>query len=203
MARAVDAGNNPIADADIIWETLDVDSGQVGFTIDGTSGLVSALSPGMGRVQARVGSLRSGIVTVTVTPAPDSIGLSGDSPITLAVGATTSPNLSTMVYDLTTVPDSQIALLGKPVHFSVTVPTPGGVETEGFFLTQTDTVPGSTPHQFIATTDGSGLAFVVIRRVSGSTVPDSAVVQAVGLTARGDTVPGSPIRFVVDFQSNP
>ncbi len=202
VARAVDANNQVVTDAQVIWEILDVDSGQVGITLDETSGLITAGAPGTARVQASVGSLRSGILAITVVPAPDSIAVSGDSLITIAVGATTSPDLAVVLLDLTTFPDSQIPLAGRPVHFSVTVPTPGGTDTEGFFLTQIDTVPGATPHEFAALTDGSGRASIVLRLVTGSTVPDTTVVEAVSLTAAGDTVPGTPVRFVVQFLSN-
>lgn len=202
VARALDAANQTVTDAQVIWQLLDVDSGQVGFTLDETSGLITAGSPGSGRVQASVGSLRSGIVTVTVVPAPDSIAVSGDSLIMMAAGATTSPNLTVVIHDLTTFPDSQIPLAGTAVHFSVTAPVPGGMDTEGFFLTQTDTVPSATPHEFTALTDGSGRASIVVRLVAGFTVPDTTVVEAVSLTAVGDTVPGAPVRFVVDFPSN-
>lgn len=202
VARAVDANNQTVTDAQVIWELLDVDSGQVGLTIDETSGLITAGSPGIGRVQASVASLRSGIITITVVPAPDSIAVSGDSLIMMAAGATSSPNLTVVIHDLTTFPDSQVPLAGTAVRFSVTAPAPGGMDTEGFFLTQIDTVPGATPHEFTALTDGSGQASIVVRLVAGSTVPDTTVVEAVALTAIGDTVPGAPVLFVIAFPSN-
>ena len=69
VATAINAAGNPVADAVVTWAILDVDSGQVGFTIDSTSGLVQGVSEGGGRVQARVENLRSDPITVTVVPA--------------------------------------------------------------------------------------------------------------------------------------
>ncbi len=66
-ARAIDAAGDSVPGATITWVLLDVDTGQVGFTLDSTTGLVTAQTPGAGRVQARVETLRSGIITVTVT----------------------------------------------------------------------------------------------------------------------------------------
>ncbi len=69
VAQAVNAAGDVVPDAAIFWVLLDVDSGQVGFTLDSASGLVTGVQPGAGRVQARVEDIRSDAVTVTVTPA--------------------------------------------------------------------------------------------------------------------------------------
>ena len=39
-----------------------------------------------------------------------------------------------------------------------------------------------------------------VHRVAGFTLPDSAVVEAVAVTATGVTVTGSPVRFTVVFE---
>ncbi len=66
VAHAVNAAGDVVLDAPIFWALLDVDSGQVGFTLDSASGLVRGVQPGAGRVQARVDDIRSDAVTVTV-----------------------------------------------------------------------------------------------------------------------------------------
>lgn len=65
-AHAVTAAGEVVADADIFWAIIDVDSGQVGFTIDSTTGVVAGQHLGSGRVQARVDEIRSDPITVTV-----------------------------------------------------------------------------------------------------------------------------------------
>jgi hypothetical protein len=65
-AQAVTAAGDLVADADVFWAIIDVDSGQVGFTLDSLSGLVTGQHPGSGRVQARVNEIRSNPITVTV-----------------------------------------------------------------------------------------------------------------------------------------
>lgn len=70
-ASALNAAGEIVPEAVITWALLDVDSGQVGFSIDATTGEVVALAPGTGDVQAQVESLRSEPITITVTaPAP-------------------------------------------------------------------------------------------------------------------------------------
>ncbi|HEV2749934.1 MAG TPA: hypothetical protein VGV12_05350 [Gemmatimonadales bacterium] len=45
---------------------------------------------------------------------------------------------------------------------------------------------------------GAGIASVKLRLIAGP-VPDSVVVAAIARRAVGDTVPGSPVTFVVRF----
>ncbi|MFB3069998.1 MAG: hypothetical protein ACE1ZF_04850 [Gemmatimonadales bacterium] len=65
-AQAVNAAGDIVADADIFWAVIDVDSGQLGFTLDTTTGTVVAIAAGSGRVQSRVGDIRSEPITITV-----------------------------------------------------------------------------------------------------------------------------------------
>lgn len=197
-ARAVDASGAVVPDAPIVWEL--VDTGQVGFTIDSATGLVEALAPGSGRVQARVETLTSGRILVTVTPAPDSLA-AGVPEATLPLGQAASGPVSAAVWDLTTTPGSQLALAGKPVHFELVDPPPGTTAAAAVFLTLGDTVPGTDPHRVTATTQADGQASVLVRRVSGAAQPDSTLLHAYALTARGDTVPGSPVRLIVRIEN--
>lgn len=64
-ARALDASGQVIA-ADIRWFTSDTT-----VLVDETGGLVTGLTEsGIGRVQARIGTLRSDVIAFTLQPAP-------------------------------------------------------------------------------------------------------------------------------------
>ncbi len=65
-AQAVNAAGDIVVDADIFWAVIDVDSGQLGFTLDTTTGTVVAIAVGSGHVQARVADIRSEPITITV-----------------------------------------------------------------------------------------------------------------------------------------
>jgi hypothetical protein len=67
-ATAINAAGDSVPGAEIVWAVLEVDSGQVGFTLD-PGGLAVGISEGQGNVQARVETLRSEPVLITVLPA--------------------------------------------------------------------------------------------------------------------------------------
>jgi hypothetical protein len=200
QARAVDARGDSVPDAVIVWAI--VDTGDVGFTVDSATGWVVASHPGTGRVAARTRNVRSGDLQITVLPAPDSLAATSEVRLTVASGVSASSPAEVIVLDTTTEPGTQLALPEKVVHFLVVEPPSGSPELQGFFLATTDTVPGTDPFRVDAVTDQEGLARAVVRRVSGSTQPESTVVHAVALTALGDTTAGSPVQFVVLFEND-
>ncbi len=207
VARAIDAKGDTVPDVEITWELLDVDSDSapVGFSLDTQRGLISANSPGKGRVRPKVESFTpADYITVSVTAAPDSVMASGDLTIVVPSTETTSSKLEVLVYDLTTVPATAVPLSEKPVQFEVVVPDPDGAEAAGFFLmlSPQDSVLEETPHTVVVRTDEMGLARAFVRRIAGASLPDSAVVQADVSTAIGETVRGSPVRFLVIFENN-
>ena len=65
-AQAVNAAGEFVADAEIFWAIIDADSGQIGFTLDTATGIVSGIHPGFGRAQARVEEIRSNPIQITV-----------------------------------------------------------------------------------------------------------------------------------------
>ncbi len=189
IAWAISAGGDTVPDADIVWDLLDVDSGQVGFTLEPSTGLVVAYSPGTGSVRPRVEAVTPKTpITITVTPAPDTVSATGEQAVTMTAADVVSPPLTVGLSDLTTPSDSVVPLPEKEVQFLVVFPDPGTAETAGFFLTRA--------------TDGSSRASAYVRRIAGAVLPDSAVVHARASTAAGGTVPGSPVRFVVIFERN-
>ena len=202
-ARAISAKGDTVPDAGLWWVLLDVDSiGQVGFTIDSATGLISAYGPGSGDVQARVDNLGTGAITVTVAPAPDSVAAVSETRVIVDTAAVSSTPLTVVVWDFTTSPGDTLALGGKPVHFLTVDPPAGSPAADSFFITESGTQPGSDSHKVDLTTAANGQAAVSAVRVGGQTQPDSVAIEAVALTAHGDTVAGSPIRFWVLFHSN-
>lgn len=199
QARARRANGGIVSDAQITWVIIDVDSGQIGFTLD-DSGLISAFAPSTARVQARVEELATQAITVTVTAAADSVAASGSQRLTIDDGTEASPPMETTVFDLTSTPGTELPLAGKPVDYQLIDPAPGSPEATGFFLTTVNgTEPGTDPHTTTVTTASDGRAQAVVRLVTGGTLPDSAIVDAATTTAAGQVVAGSPIRFVVIF----
>ena len=200
VARAIDAAGDSVPDAEIVWELLDADTG---FDLDSIAGTIQALSPGSGRVRARVEGLRSDTISVVVTGAPDSIAVNGESRIEIDPSAVDFSALQILLYDLTTEPGSTLPAAGKEVAFSLISPDPSSDEAQLFFLTEEATAQGIDPFVLMTTTDESGSASAVLRFDTGTTLPDSAVVEAAATTAVGANVPGSPLRFTVVFQQAP
>lgn len=67
VAAGITAAGEDAEGVEILWAILDVDSGQVGFTLDTLTGFVQGQQAGNGRVQARIENLRSEALTITVT----------------------------------------------------------------------------------------------------------------------------------------
>lgn len=66
VARAVNAAGDVVDSVVVGWQIVDVDSGQIGFTLDTATGIVTGTHPGAGRVQAYLAALRSNPITITV-----------------------------------------------------------------------------------------------------------------------------------------
>ena len=199
IARAIDASGDIVTEAQIFWAILD--TGQVGFTVDSATGLVTGLFPGSGRVQGRVENLRSDPITVRVTAAPDSIAVFGNDTVTFAAGATVSPPLVVRLLDLTTDTTQQFGIDDKPVTYTLVNPQPGSPLAEALSLapTASDT---ARAHQIAVATVANGQATAFLRLITGPTPPDTAIIEATAVTARGDTVPGSPVSLTVVITSN-
>ena len=199
-ARAINASGEVVPDVVIIWAILDVDSGQLGFTLD-SAGLVTGIRPGMGQVQARIESLRSDPIDIEVTAIPDSVEAAGVVRLVVPAGTDQSDGLMVLVLESTT--GQSLPIADKSVRFALVDPSPGTAAAEGLFLLANDTVPGLDPHETIAVTGATGVATATVHREAGATVPDSAAVEATALTDQGDVVAGSPIRFTVVFERIP
>lgn len=180
--RALNGVGDSVA-ADIVWATPDTGNLTV---LDSATGATLAVRPPQGRLQARVGSLRSNLLTVTVRPQADTIFATGAQRDTVAAGTSAdslSAPLTVRLQDLTTGA-APADLTNRPVLFTLAYPTDAGA----FRLEPGDTV----------LTAAGGVASVRVRLLSRP-LPDSAVVDARAVRANGQPVPGSPITFVVEY----
>jgi Big-like domain-containing protein len=180
--QALDKDGNPV-NAPVTWQAPDPT-----LTVDGTTGAITGVSPGTGRVQAFSGSLASELVSFTVIPRADALVITGDSVITVPAGVVSS---APMLVQLQTLSPAG-PLPSRPVVYAVTAPPdvgPHTVELPGAVLT--DTV--------LTGTDGA-VSSVTLNRVNGTTQPDTAIVEVRAFRTRGEAVPGSGQRFIILFQ---
>jgi hypothetical protein len=193
----------PLPEVPVFWRVVSADPDSVGFTLDSVTGLVTAVRPGTWSVQGRAEALRlEPPISVTVVGRPDSIGPVGSDRDTVPAGVPESATLNAGVFDITTTVGQAIGLAGKRVRFQLADPAPGSPAAAGVALALPGQAPGPDPHVVDRESGTGGLAGVTARRVAGTPQPDSIVFHARAFTAHGDTVPGSPVRFVVVFSQN-
>ena len=179
-ARALNGHGDSVA-ATIIWATLDTAKLTV---LDSTTGLTLGKLLGEGRLQARVGSLRSSPLPIRVQSPADSIRASSAIRDTIDLTAldSISDSLSVRVF---ATPTDAFNQLGRRVALAATIyPATGTTVT----LQPGDTILTST----------AGTALLRLRLTSGQ--PDSVVVTATARRADGTAAPGSPVTFVVEFR---
>lgn len=178
-ARALNGRGDSVL-APIYWTALDT----ILAVVDSTTGVTYANAVGTGRLQARVGNLRSNPLSILVLLRLDSASAAGPIRHTITVSAPDSVSDALAVKawaDTSGAP-------GRPVVYAATIYPPGG--------TIVTFVPagGGTVQ-----TDAGGIAVAQLRLVE-EPLPDSVVVTAAVRRPNGADVPGSPIRFVVEFQ---
>lgn len=191
-ARALDGRGDSVA-ATIYWATLDT---AFLFVVDSASGETVAKKPGSGRLQARVGNLRSTTLTIRLLPAADSVSAAGPLRDTVVASApdSLSDSLAVLLQDTVTTPPAAVPLAGRPVVFAVTYP----VGSTAVTLATSDTARAFVAVDTVLT-KSTGIAAVRVRLLSGPP-PDSVVVTAQARRAVGAPVPGSPVTFVVEFR---
>ena len=204
LAVALGLDGQPLPDVVVVWYPLAADPDTIGFTLDSTTGLLTATGPGgPWPVQGRVEELRvNPPITVTVRAAPDSIAAVEPARDTVEVGADASVALTAMVFDVTTDPTQPVGLAGVRIVFQLADPVAGAPAAAGVALARPGSAPATDPHAVETMSGGGGGGSFVATRVAGQMPPDSIVVEARAFTALGDTVRGSPARFVVVFLSN-
>jgi hypothetical protein len=195
-AQALDVGGAVLTDQPVFWAVLD--TGTIGLTIDSTTGQLTGVSPDTVSVQAHVATLRSDPIRVVVTPLPDTVATTV-ARVVVPLASAESGGLLVQVLGLSSTGTRQ-PVGGKTVAYTIVSGTPNAAN---IFLaaraTPADTLPGADPTRATAISSASGDAIVYVRKVAGQAPPDSAIVEATGLTARGAVVKGSPVRFTVVF----
>jgi len=179
-ARALNGRGDSVA-ATIIWGALDT---AIATVVDSTTGATLGKTLGLGRIQARTGTLRSNPLSVRVQSPADSIGAEGSrrDTVDLIAGDSLSDSLVMRVH---ATPENATNLVGRRVVYSATV-YPTGAATVTL-------QPGDT-----VLTGTTGRAIVRLRLTTGQL--DSVIVAAAARRADGQTVPGTRVTFVVEFR---
>lgn len=184
-AVALNGDGDSVA-AVVYWRALDTT-----LTVDSMTGLMTGRTVNAdGRVVARAEDLFSNTVTFRVIPPADTlIRVSADTQ-TVAASATLSTELSVRVEG----GSPRAPVSGRRVVYQVTLPAFANaddrtVEFENAALTITPTTSST----------GSPFPAPKLRKRSGSTPPDSAVVEVNVYRPSGPAIPGSPLRFTVRF----
>lgn len=199
-AVALDASGNELPEVPVIWRVLEPDTVQVGFALDSMTGMVTGLYAGTGRVRGNAAGLPTNLITVKVTAVADSIAALEPSEDTLPATDTESPAFGATVYDVPpTGPPAPVA--GTPVRFTIVQPAAGTAAAATLAIGAPGQPPEDDPLVVTVATSSGGSAFATVRRV-GQGQPDTAIVEAVALTAAGAVIPGLPARFTIIILSN-
>jgi hypothetical protein len=182
-ARALNKDGDSVA-ATIVWSAADPT-----LTVDPSTGVLTGVSPGTGRVQASVGTLTSGVLTFSVIAPADTIILSADSVLTVAPDVAQSGPLTVQVQSFS--PPGPVD--GRPVIYAITSPDPATTTQTVAFLN------GLSEDTATTATDGT-VTSVILTRIPNITAPDTAIVTVRAARTRGSVVPGSGQRFIVLFQ---
>lgn len=177
-ARALNGHGDSVA-AQIFWTSLDTGIVSV---VDSGTGKTFAKAVGTGRLQARFGALRSNPENVFVFARLDSASAPGGTRDTVVVTSADSLSDSLIVKAWADTAGAP----GRRVVYTFDTYPPSD--------TTVTLVPKGT-----VLTNASGIAVVQVR-LRRATVPDSVVVSAAVLRPNGTEIPGSPVRFVVEFR---
>jgi hypothetical protein len=177
-ARALNGRGDSVA-AQVYWSSLDT---AIVVVVDSGTGDTFAKAVGTGRLQARVGSLRSNPQNVFILARLDSASAAGPIRDTVTVSAPGSLSDSLAVKAWT----GTSGAAGRPVAYAAAIYPPGA------------TTVTFVPREAVPT-DAGGTAVARLQLVQGP-LPDSVVVTAAIRRPNGTDVPGSPVSFVVEFR---
>lgn len=174
------------ADGDSVAATVTWHSPDATVSIGETTGLLTGVAPGTGRVQATAGSLSSELISFSVIAPADTLVLVGDSVVVAAAepGATTPLTVRLESFNPAGVLDA------RPVVYEIIRPTAAPFAA---------TLPNGALIDTLAT-NPDGTLGVIVSRTTTLPVPDSVFVEVRASRTRGAVVPGSGQRFIVLFQ---
>jgi hypothetical protein len=184
-ARALNA-DGQVVEVPVSWQVPASDAAFL--AVDQTSGVITGLSPGTGRVQASTGSLSSDLLQFNVIAPADTLIIVGDSVIAVPVepGVTQPLVVRLESFHPPSVLDS------RPVVYEITRPVGGDPPV---------VVLSGGVQAVTSTTGGDGtVSTVVLSRTPGTIAPDTTTVEVRATRTRGTAVPGSGQRFIVVFQ---
>lgn len=173
-ARALNGVGDSVA-AQVYWSSLDT----IIAVLDSTTGVSLAQAVGSGRLQARVGALRSEPQAVVILTKLDSLVVNGPTRDTVSLVDSLSASLQVQAFAAPVAPANR-----RVVYAATTFPASGPVVT---FVPNDSVLTSST-----------GVASTRLRLLAGA-IPDSVVVTATMRRPDGTAIPGSPVTFVVEF----
>jgi hypothetical protein len=177
--------NGDTVNTPVYWRTLD----DTLLTIVDSTGLVTtSKTSGQPRVQARVGSLRSDIVQLTIRPGSDTLRLTGTDTITVLPGDSLSDTLGAVVESL----NPAGGVLGTSILYEVTEPDSG--------LGRVRFPNGLLAYRVTTKSNGAPATAVTLRKVTGATPPAVLQVRVSAQRPSGRAVPGSGQQFTLLFQ---
>ena len=184
-AAALDE-NGDTLDIPIYWRGLDTT-----LIVDSVEGRVIGRTAGeTGRVVARAIDLYSNVITFSILRQVDTVIRVSDSSVTVALGETASPELVARVE----AGDPRAPVQGRRLTYEVIQPVFGSLDDRtvefagGVLAISPRSSAQGTPEQP-----------VTLRRRSGRTQPDTAVVDVNVYRPDGTIVAGSGFRFYVLF----
>jgi hypothetical protein len=182
-ARALDAAGDSVA-AEIVWISPDST-----ISVDSSGLLTTDTTGGTGRVQARVGNLRSNLESFTIRRRSDSLALVDPLAVTVPPEDSASSPLVARVLSLT--PDTA-GISNTPILYQVV--------DSATFRDVVHFAGGGMSLRASTTTDGTPGVGVTLRRQPGATFPVTVTVRVSATRPSGAVVPGSGRTFTVTVQ---
>jgi hypothetical protein len=181
-AQAFNA-NGDVVETPITWRAADPT-----VTVEESTGLVTGVSPGTGRVQASTGSLSSDFVSFTVEARADTLIIVGDSVVVVPV----EPGLTAPLVVRVESFNPAGPLSGQDVLYQITRPVASDAPVV--------VLSGGVQSAVVQTGADGTTTGIQLGRVAGTPPPDTAIVEVSATRTGGDVVPGSGQRFIVVFQ---
>lgn len=184
LARALNSSGDSV-EANIVWVTPDTAI----LSVDSSGRLTADSTEGQGRVQARVGNLRSELANFTVRRRSESLVLV--APLAVTVPTTDSASTALKARVLPPLPDTA-GISGTSLLYQIV--------DSATFRDVVHFAGGGQNLRAATSTGGFPTIDVTLRRQSGATFPVTVTVQVSARRPSGAVVPGSGQTFSITFQ---